>query len=120
MLQQFVELLLSSKIDAMAIAGELLINRLIRKDPDEELCRPNFALRDIGPYQIYTVLKALENNKSMFIGLASQEIKKQLISDDIVTKKTGTSYIDEFFKKDVSTDRLYEIHEMLKKGISGD
>lgn len=115
MAQRFTELLIDGGIDAMALAGELIINRLIRKDPDEYFERPDFSLEDIGPYQIYTVLKALENNKSPLIGISSQYIKRQLISDDFVTKKTGTSYLDPFFRKETSTKRLKEIRKILNK-----
>ena len=114
MTQKFTELLLEAKIDAMALSGELIINRLIRNDPDEDFERPDFTLDEIPPYQIYTVLKALFNNKSALIGLSSQDIKKQLLSDDLITKKTGTSYIDSFFKKDTSTKRLKDIHNIVK------
>lgn len=115
MAQKFTELLLEAKIDAMALSGELIINRLIRKCPDTDFERPNFEADELEPYQIYTVLKALENNKSVLIGLASQDIKKQLLSDDIVNKKTGSSYIDPFFKKHTSTKRLKDIHEIVKR-----
>lgn len=116
MAQEFTNLLLQAGIDAMAISGEIIINRLIREDPDETFGRPDFSRRDIGPYQIYTVLKALEYNKSPLIGLSSQNIKRQLTSDDIVTKKNGTSYIDSLFKVDAKTDRLKEIHEIVSDG----
>jgi hypothetical protein len=114
MVQIFTELLIESKIDAMALSGELIINRLIRNDPDEDFERPDFTEDEIPPYQIYTVLKALENNKSALVGLSSQNIKRQLLSDDLITKKTGTSFIDPFFKKKTSTKRLKNIHKHLK------
>lgn len=114
MAQTFTELLVDASIDAMAISGEVIINRLIRKDPDEDFVRPDFSNTDIGPYQILTVLKALENNPSPLIGISSQYLRKQLISDDIL-KKQGTSYIDVFFKKDTPTKRLKEIHDHVKR-----
>ena len=115
MAQKFTELLLQAGIGAMALSGEIIINRLIRQDPDETFSRPDFSKTDIGDYQIYTILKALEYNKSPLIGLSSQNIKRQLLSDDIVTKKSGTSYIDAFFKVDTPTDRLREIHEIVSR-----
>ncbi len=115
MAQKFTELLLQAGIGAMALSGEVIINRLIRQDPDETFSRPDFSKTDIGDYQIYTILKALEYNKSPLIGLSSQNIKRQLLSDDIVTKKSGTSYIDAFFKVDTPTDRLREIHEIVSR-----
>lgn len=114
MAQKFTQLLLDASIDAMAVAGEIIINRLIRKNPDDDFERPDFTMNDIGEYQIYTVLKALENNKSLLIGLSSQDIKRQFLSDDLVTKKTGTSYIDAFFRKETSTQRLKDIRKLLK------
>lgn len=115
MAQKFTELLIESGISAMALSGEIIINRLIRKDPDDDFGRPNFARDDIGDYQVYTVLKALEYNKSPLIGLSSQGIKRQLMSDDIVFKKHGTSYMDNFFKVELSSDRMAEIHNILNK-----
>ena len=114
MAQKFTELLLEAHIDAMAISGEIIINRLIRKDPDTDFERPDFSQDELEPYQIYTILRALSNNKSALIGLASQDIKKQILSDDLVTKKTGHSYIDPFFKKKTSTKRLTDIREHLR------
>ena len=115
MVQRFVELLVESKIDATALSGEVLINRLIRKNPDDDFNRPDFSKEDIGDYQIYTVLKALSNNKSPLIGLASQDLKKQLLSDDLVTKKTSTSYVDPFFKETTDTKSLLELYNKKMK-----
>ena len=115
MCQHFTELLLEAHIDAMALAGELIINRLLRNDPDDNYERPDFTQKEVPPYQIYTVLKALENNKSLLIGLSSQNIKRQLLSDDLVTKKTGTSYLDSLFKKQTPTKRLLDIRKIVQK-----
>lgn len=115
MAQRFTELLLEAKIGAMALSGELIINRLIRKYPDDDFERPDFTDDEVPPYQIYTVLKALENNKSALIGLSSQDIKRQILSDDLITKKDGVSYIDPFFKKDTSTKRLKDINKILRE-----
>ena len=115
MAQIFTQLLLDANIDAQAVAGELIINRLIRQDPDDNYERPNFAKKHLEPYQIYTVIRALERNKSPLIGLSSQDIKRQIISDDLITKKHGESFIDPLFKETVSTDRLKEIHAKIHK-----
>lgn len=114
MAQKFTDLLVEAGIGAMALSGELIINRLVRNDPDDNFSRPDFSNDEIPPYQIYTILKALEKNKSALIGLSSQNIKRQLLSDELVTKKTGTSYIDPFFKKKISTKRYIDIHNKLK------
>lgn len=115
MAQIFTELLIESKIDAMAISGEVIINRLIRKNPDLDYERPDFSQKKLEPYQIYTVTKALTNNKSPLIGFSSQDIKKQMLSDDLITKKNGTSYLDPFFKKHTTTKRLKELRKDMEK-----
>ena len=114
MVQTFVDLIIEAGIDAMAISGEIIINRLIRKFPDTDFERPDFENPNLEDYQIYTVLKALTNNKSPLIGLASQDIKKQILSDDLVTKKTGTSYIDPYFKEVTDTKRLRDITKAIR------
>ena len=117
MCQEFVELIVEAGIKAMSISGEVLINRLIRKDPDEDFSRPDFSKTNIGPYKILSVIKAIVNNKSALIGLATQDLKKQILSDDLL-KRDGASYIDPFFMPNVPTDRLYELHEIVKNGES--
>ena len=114
MCQEFVELLVDAGIKAMSISGEVLINRLIRKDPDDDFKRPDFSKKKIGPYKILSVIKALVSNESALIGLSTQDLKKQILSDELL-KKTGTSYIDDFFMPEVSTERLSELHEIVKK-----
>lgn len=99
--QKFVELLVESGIDASAIAAECIINRLIRS-VERPYERPNFAYEELEPYEIYEVSKALEKNKSPLIGMAYQDIKRQMLSDDFVTERTGTSYIDHLMKPNIS------------------
>ena len=113
MCQTFTELLLDANIKAMAVAGEVIINRLIRKDPDTDFERPDFTRKNLGPYKILTVRSALENNKSPLIGISSQNVKRQLLSDDTVDKKTGTSYIDPLFRTKTSTKKLMNLHNEL-------
>ena len=80
--QKFLDLLIESKIDANVVAAELIINRLIRsvKNPYE---RPDFSKEKLEPYMIYTVSRALERNKSPLIGISFQNIKRQLLSDEL-------------------------------------
>lgn len=91
--QRFVELLVESGIKASSLAGECIINRLVRSDINTYE-RPDFTRTKLEPYTIITVRKALEDNKSPGLGLSVQYIKRQLLSDEIVTERTGTSYID--------------------------
>ena len=105
--QKFLDLLIESGIAANVIAAELIINRLVRS-VENEYDRPNFLKDDLEPYNIYTVSKALEKNKSPLIGLSFQNIKRQLLSDELYEDRTGTSFIDPFFWTEVPTDNLRE------------
>lgn len=120
MAQKFTDLLLEAGIAAMALSGELIINRLIRNKPDIDFSRPDFSKEEEPEYQIYTILKALENNKSLLIGISSQDIKRQLLSDDFITRKTGSTYLDSLFRKNTSTKRLKDIRKILDKRKSRD
>ena len=115
MAQKFTDLLLEAGIAAMALSGELIINRLIRNNPDVDYSRPDFSKEEEPDYQIYTILKALENNKSLLIGISSQDIKRQLLSDDLITRKTGSSYLNPLFRKNTSTKRLKDIRKILDR-----
>lgn len=105
--QKMLELFVESKIDASAASSEIIINRLIRCE-DDVFERPNFASPRIPKYKIVTVAKALEKNKSPLVGLSYQFIKRQLLDDDTINKKTSTSYLDPFFKEKLSTKKRKE------------
>ena len=115
MAQTFTELLIKSDIAAMALGAELIINRLVRNDPDIDFERPDFSQERLPKYQIYTIFKALEYNNSSLVGLSSQNIKRQLLSYDLFDKKKGTSYIDDFFEEKIPTGRLLEIQDILRR-----
>lgn len=112
---KLVDLLVESNIGANVIAAELIINRLIRsiKDPYH---RPDFSKAQLEEYSIYTVNKALANNKSPLIGLSFQNLKRQFLSDALFTERTGTSYIDPWFYTDISTENLKKYSELAKIG----
>lgn len=103
--QKFVELLCDSKIEANAIAAELIINRLI-KSTGNTYVRPSFNSKEPTPYHIVTVARALEKNKSPLIGLSFQNIKRQLLSDEFFTERDSTSYVDSFFMENIPTENL--------------
>ena len=114
MAQKFTELVVEAKIGAMAISGEIIISRLIRKDPDEYYSRPDFSVSKLEPYKIITVLAALKQNKSALLGFTSQDIKKQMLSDDLVTIKTGTSFVDSLFNPNISTKNTVEKRKKIR------
>lgn len=105
MSNKFLDLLIESNIAANVVAAELITNRLIRS-----VCnmyeRPDFSKEELEPYTIYTVSRALEKNKSPLIGLSFQNIKRQLLSDEIFEERHGTSFIDAFYYTDIPTDNL--------------
>lgn len=96
--QVFLDLLIESKINVMAVHGEVLLAPLIRSKEDI-LKRPDFkkytAISDI---QMLTVSTALEKHPSVLIGLSSQVLGRQLVSP-LTFKKTGTSFLDPFYKE---------------------
>ena len=112
--QKFLDLLIESGIDANVIAAELIVNRLIRSELNQ-YDRPNFLSKNLEPYKIYTVSKALEKNKSPLIGISFQNIKRQLLSDEIYEERNGTSFIDAFYWTDIPTDNLKEYSRIVSK-----
>ena len=106
--QKLLDTLIEAKIDAHAIASEILLNRLIRS-VDDIYHRPDFTVdswEDIEPYNIVTMNYALENNKSPLLGMSFQFIKRQLLSDDLYGERDEPSYIDPFYWEDIPTDTL--------------
>ena len=114
MSQRMLDILIESNIGANVIAAELIINRLIRsmKDP---YSRPNFYAEELEPYQIYTVAKALEKNKSPLMGLSFQNFKRQFLSDDLYEERNGTSFVDPFFMEEIPTDNLKLYSKLAKE-----
>ena len=114
MAQRMLDILIEANIKANVISAELIINRLVRSliDPYK---RPDFSRDELEPYTIRTVNNALENNKSPLVGLSFQNIKRQLLSDELYTERNGSSYIDPFYKEQVSTDNYKEYNEILSK-----
>ena len=96
--QKMLDLLIESKINVMSVHGEVLLNPLIRSESDI-LKRPNFTkYKAIDDYQILTVEAALEKHPSVLISLSFQFLGRQLLNP-LTFKKTGTSFIDPFFKE---------------------
>lgn len=103
--QKFIDLMIESKIDANAAAAEMIVNRLIR-DTNNIYERPDFTEDEIPSYEIFTVSRALEKFKAPLVGISFQNIKRQLLSDDVYTTKDGTSYMDAFYKTQIPTKNL--------------
>lgn len=116
--QKFLDLLIESNIGANVIAAELIINRLIRS-VKHKYERPDFRAKKLEPYQIYTIKKALEQNKSPLIGISFQDIKRQLLSDDIL-KRDGTSFIDPFYWTHIPTKNLKKYGDLAERVVRDD
>lgn len=110
----FLDLLIESGIDANVIAAELIINRLIRSI-ENKYDRPDFYSDELEPYEIITINRALEKNKSPLVGLSFQNIKRQLLSDEIYEERDGTSYLDPFYWTEIPTDNLKEYSKIARE-----
>ena len=113
MSQKFLDILVEAGIGANVIAAELIMNRMVRSI-EHPFDRPDFSKDTVEPYQIYTVTKALEKNKSITVGLSFQNIKRQILSDDTFTDRNGTSYLDPFYETEVSTENYVEYSKIIR------
>ena len=102
---KFLDLIIEAKIGAGVIATELIINRLIRSAKNI-FERPDFSQDTVEPYQILTVSKALEKNPSPTIGLSFQNLKRQLLSNELFEDRTSASYMDAYFRTEIPTENL--------------
>ena len=99
--QKYLDTIIEANMSASMAAGELVINRIVRlKDNIRE--RPDFSSLWMPDYDIYTISSVLENNESVTIGLSFEQLQRQLLSASL-DERTGTSYMDVFFKEKLST-----------------
>lgn len=103
--QRMLDILIESGIDANVIAAELVINRLVRSI-EHPYDRPDFTEDEVEPYEIYTIGKALEHNKSPLVGISFQYIKRQFLSDELYENRNSTSFIDPLYYTEIPTDNL--------------
>jgi hypothetical protein len=112
--QYFFEMLINANIKCRNIQGEIILNRLVR-DANNIFERPDFTKLKEPEYKILTLNQALINTKAPVIGLSYQEIKRQLLSDDIYTIKDGKAYLDPLYASEISTERFKKLHEEIQK-----
>lgn len=108
--QKLLDLLIDAGIDATAASSEMIINRMIRK-VDNIYERPDFSRPEMPEYQIFASRRALERNRSPFAGLAYQNIKAQLLSNDLYTIRNYPSYLDPLFQTTVDMTPLKELDD---------
>lgn len=109
---KFLDLLIEANIDASLVAAEIIVNRLIR-DPFNPYVRPDFG-KDKRPLcEVYTVKKSLKNNPSPTVSMSFQDLKSQILSDDLFTIRNAPSYLDSFYKINLSTENLKKYGEIV-------
>jgi len=110
--QKLLDLLIDAGIEATATSSEMIINRMIR-DASDIYRRPDFSKKILPKYQIITARQALEKNLAPHIGLSYQDVKRQMISDDMYTKRSESSYLDPLFNTEVPMNNLKEYGKMI-------
>lgn len=112
--QKFLDILVEAGIDLPISAGEMLMNRLCRK-PDNVRRRPNFRKRKMPPYHFFRLPKVIEENGAVTIGLIFEQYMRQFMRLDM-DERTDTSFIDTFFKEDVSMEPFMRQRKYLEEG----
>lgn len=119
--QKLLDLLISANIGATATSSEMIINRMIRskkdiyKRPDLDETIEDDDGNEIAADSpvIITARQALEKNMSPYVGLSFQNIKRQMISDELYTKRNEGSYLDTLFDERVPMDNLKEYDRLI-------
>ena len=111
--QNFFETLIEASIRCRHVQGEIIINRLIR-DAENLFERPDFSKITTPEYKILTLNQALLNTRAPTVAFSYQELRRQILSDDIYERKDGKSYLDPLYSTTVPTNRFKKLHEDLK------
>lgn len=112
--QDFFETLIKAGINCRMVQAEVILNRLIR-DADNLYKRPNFAEFKNPNYKILNLNQALLNTKAPTIGFSYQELKRQILSDDIYEVKDESSYLDPLYATKISTEHLKQLALKVKE-----
>ena len=104
--QRLLDILVEAGIKASSVAGECIINRLVRSE-ENMYERPDFSKENVEPYKMRTVAYCLKHNASPVIGLVTQYLRMQITSPEI-QKRRGTSYMDPFMQ--IKVPNLYDIY----------
>jgi hypothetical protein len=112
--QYFFESIINAGINCRIVQAEIILNRLIR-DPNNIYERPDFRQFKLPEYKILNLNQALLNTKAPTVGLSYQELKRQLLSDDIYETKDGSSYLDAMYSDKIDTSRLKQLAKKVKE-----
>lgn len=121
--QDFFDVLIHANINCRIVQSEIILNRLIR-NADDLYQRPDFHQFKTPAYKILTLGQAILKMKAPTLGLSYQEVKRQLLSDELFDEKDGKSFFDPLYSTEIDTSRLKELHKKVledkrKKGIEG-
>jgi hypothetical protein len=98
MAQLLLDLLITSKIDATSVHGELLLRPLIRNSRDI-LKFPNWGRYcSTSDYNVLTITKALLTHPSVTTSLSFQDLGRQLLNP-LTFRKSAPSFIDSFYRE---------------------
>lgn len=112
--QDFFETLIKAGINCRVVQAEVILNRLIR-DANDLYHRPDFSKFENPQYKILNLNQALLNTKAPTVGFSYQELKRQLLSDDIYEVKDGSSYLDPLYATKIDTTHLKELARKVKE-----
>lgn len=110
--QKFLDIFVEAGINITISAAEIVLNRICRR-PDNVRKRPNFGKKHLPPYHFFSLSKVIEDNESPTLGLIYEQIMRQITKLDL-DERTGTSYMDPFFKELVSTEPFMHHRRMLQ------
>jgi len=103
--QDFFEKLIDAGIRTRHVQAEIILNRLIR-NPENLYERPAFDQFQEPASVILTLNKALLNTKAPTVALSYQEVKRQILNDQLFDEKHGSSYLDAQWSDTIDTRRL--------------
>lgn len=101
LLQAFIDTTIRGGLYIAAVHCEVILSNQLRS-ADNILEKPDWSIPNI-PYQILTLNDALNYNPSIIITLMYQSLSKVLYNP-LSFKKRGVSFIDLFFKENVTED----------------
>ena len=112
--QTFFETLMDAGINCRHVQAEVILNRLIR-DANDIYHRPDFKQFVLPEYKILTMKQALLNYPAPTIGTSYEQLKRQILGDALYDEKNESSYLDPMYAKEISTDRLKRLAQLVKE-----
>ena len=112
--QDFFEKLIHAGIRCRHVQAEVILNRLVR-DANNLYERPDFRQSKPPAYKILTLNQALLKTRAPTVSFSYQELKRQILSDDLYTEKNGSSYLDPLYSEKVKTSRLKKYAQVVQE-----